>query len=144
MSDVLAAFLYGQLEVWEAIQAKRASIWERYESDLGEWALKNGVRQPKIPEYCEQTYSIYYLLLPNAEERTRFIEFLRDRGVYAVFHYVPLHSSPMGKRVGGETFSCPVSEDISSRLVRLPLFVSMTTEEQDYVVDQVMQFVCGS
>jgi dTDP-4-amino-4,6-dideoxygalactose transaminase len=140
MSDVLAAFLYGQLEVWESIQAKRKAIWERYDCSLANWADKNGVRRPFVPEHCEQAWHLYYLLLPSEDERDRFIAFLRERGVSAVFHYLPLHSSPMGRKLGGETFDCPVTEGVSARLVRLPFYNGMSPDEQEYVLDRVTEF----
>ena len=93
MSDILAAFLYGQLEKWQEIQKKRKKIWKRYNEELSGWAEKNGVRQPVVPEHCDQAYHMYYLLMPSTECRSEFIAQLKDKGVMAVFHYLPLNSS---------------------------------------------------
>lgn len=98
------------------------------------------MRRPIVAEHCEQAWHLYYLLLPSEAERDRFLVYLKDRGVGAFFHYVPLHSSPMGKKLGGESFSCPVTEDVSARLVRLPFFNSMTQDEQGYLIEQVTSF----
>ncbi len=140
MSDVLAAFLYGQLEVWKTIQAKRKAIWERYDRELAAWAAENGVRRPIVPAHCEQAWHLYYLLMPSEAERDRFIAYLKERGVGAVFHYLPLHSSPMGRKLGGDRFACPVTEDVSARLVRLPFFNGLTEDELGYVIEQVTAF----
>jgi dTDP-4-amino-4,6-dideoxygalactose transaminase len=126
MSDVLAAFLYGQLEQWENIQAKRRAIWEKYDQQLGEWAAVNGIRCPIIPDHCEQAYHMYYLLMPSLEVRTNFISRLKERGVTAVFHYLPLHlssfaeSRELGAWSKEQKSVCPVAEGVSDRLVRLP------------------------
>lgn len=140
MSDVLAAFLYGQLEVWEVIQSKRRQIWERYDHELCEWADRCGIRRPVIPEYCEQAYHMYYLLMPDLESRTRLIQHLKSSGVKAVFHYLPLHLSEYAKRYGGKAGDCPVTEDVSDRIVRLPFYTSLTRGEQDAVIRLLEQF----
>jgi dTDP-4-amino-4,6-dideoxygalactose transaminase len=143
MSDVLAAFLYGQLEHWENIQAKRRAIWERYDQALSEWAEAGGVRRPIVPERCEQAYHMYYLLMPSLEERAAFIEHLAKHEIKAVFHYLPLHLSSFAqsKELGawrrGRKQECPVTEDVSDRLVRLPFYTSMTEEEQGRVIQAV-------
>jgi dTDP-4-amino-4,6-dideoxygalactose transaminase len=93
MSDILAAFLYGQLEQWQNIQAKRRSIWERYDRELSAWAEARDIRRPLIPRHCEQAFHMYYLLMPSLDMRTLFIEHLAKHGIKAVFHYLPLHLS---------------------------------------------------
>jgi len=143
MSDVLAAFLYGQLEQWENIQAKRQAIWERYDDALGQWAEANGVRRPIVPEQCEQAYHMYYLLVPSLNERTHFIAHLRERGVTAVFHYLPLNQSAYARSMadrGWKMAECPVTEDVSDRLVRLPFYTSMSAEEQGKVIQTVLEW----
>jgi dTDP-4-amino-4,6-dideoxygalactose transaminase len=146
MSDVLAAFLYGQLEKWEEIQAKRKTIWERYHSELEVFAVRSGVRTPVIPEYCEQAYHMYYLLMPTLAKRTGFIRFLKERGVTAVFHYLPLNQSEFARRNadqgsvrGWSLMDCPVTEDISDRIVRLPFYTGMSEEEQAYITRVVRE-----
>ena len=141
MSDVLAAFLYGQLERWQEIQLKRKTIWERYDSELTDWAQQVGARRPIIPEHCEQAYHMYYLLMPSMEKRQKFIQYLKDQDIYAVFHYLPLHLSPYAKRWDCRVGDCPVSEHVSDRLVRLPFFVGMTESQQVHVIEVIRSFV---
>lgn len=140
MSDVLAAFLYGQLEVWQTIQTRRRTIWDHYDAELSEWCAKNGVRQPVIPEHCEQAYHMYYLLLPTLEARTALIAHLKSFGIGAVFHYLPLHLSEMGRQFGGIEGDCPVTEDVSNRLLRLPFFNAMTELQQRTIISAVQEF----
>jgi dTDP-4-amino-4,6-dideoxygalactose transaminase len=137
MSDVLAAFLYGQLEKWKEIQAKRRKIWQRYADSLTDWADSNGIRRPIIPEHCEQASHMYYLLMPSEEARTTFIAHLGKYDIKAVFHYLPLHLSEYAARWGGKAGDCPVTEDVSDRLVRLPFYTSMTEDEQGRVIEVV-------
>ena len=139
-SEVLAAFLFAQLENRESIQARRQEIWQNYQSGLESWAANNGVRQPVIPEHCEQSYHMYYLLLPDLESRTRLITHLKDRGILAVFHYLPLHLSRMGRLYGGQSGDCPVTEHVSDRLLRLPFFNSLTAVEQAEVIAAIQEF----
>ena len=169
MSDVLAAFLYGQLEKWREIQAKRRAIWERYDAELADWAVLNGVRRPVVPEHCEQAWHMYYLLMPSLEARTEFIARLKEKGVAAVFHYLPLNKSAYALQMASsgwrrteekaesgkseklkheacftgepwEIGECPVTEDVSDRIVRLPFYTSMTEEEQGRVIQAVLEW----
>jgi dTDP-4-amino-4,6-dideoxygalactose transaminase len=136
-SDMLAAFLLGQLEQREGVQASRRRIWERYRDELVEWAAARGVGLPFIPEGSDPAYHLFHLLLPSLDARHAFIAALRDRGVQAIFHYLPLHTSPMGERFGGRPGDCPVAESVSDRIVRLPFYASMSEDEQMRVVDAV-------
>jgi dTDP-4-amino-4,6-dideoxygalactose transaminase len=140
MSDVLAAFLYAQLEVWQDIQARRQRIWKYYDQHLRDWAKEQGISCPAVPVHCEQSYHMYYLIMPSLEQRQALISFLKARGILSVFHYVPLHVSPMGQRMGGRRGSCPVSEEKSERLVRLPFYNSLSQNDQDQVITAVEQF----
>lgn len=140
MSDVLAGFLFAQLEVWPAIQLKRQKIWERYHLKLEAWARSHGVRQPTVPEYCEEAWHMYYLLLPSLDARTALIAHLKSRGILAVFHYLPLHLSEYALRWGGRSGDCPVTEDASDRLLRLPFFNSMTVDQQSKVIAAILEF----
>ena len=142
-SDLLAAFLLAQLEQHEKIQAKRREVWERYDECLADWAAQNGVQQPTVPDECEQAYHMYYLLLPSLEERKRLIAFLKERGILSVFHYLPLHLSDMGRGFGGVQGQCPVTEDVSDRLLRLPFYNSLETGQQMRVVDALSSFRVG-
>ena len=138
-SEALAAILFAQLEAREKIQARRGEIWHRYNRELRDWAERNQVRLPIIPEYSDQPYHMFYMLLPDLQTRTRFIQSLRDKGIYSVFHYLPLHLSDMGLKFGGKVGDCPVTEDISDRLVRLPLFFNLEEKDQDYVIETITQ-----
>lgn len=142
MSDVLAAFLYGQLEMADAIQAKRRKVWEIYHRDLAAWASRQGVRTPIVPEGCEQAYHMYYLLLPSLDVRQALIAYLKQRGILSVFHYLPLHLSDMGRKFGGNVGDCPVTENVSDRLLRLPFYNELTPEDQAAVVEAVTSFNC--
>ena len=140
MSDVLAAFLYGQLEVWRQIQEKRKRIWQRYHTELSQWAAARDIRCPIVPDGCAQAYHMYYLILPSLQIRQALISLLKARGILAVFHYLPLHLSPMGQKLGGRPGECPVSESTSDRLLRLPFFNSLDPESQGRVIDAIHDF----
>ena len=142
MSDVLAAFLFAQLEQWQSIQAKRQSLWTRYHSELELWADKSGMRRPVVPINCEQAWHMYYLLAPSLEKRQALIAHLKERDVFAVFHYLPLHASEYGSRWGGRIGDCPVTEETSDRILRLPFYNSMTPDEQTRVIEAVRAFSC--
>jgi dTDP-4-amino-4,6-dideoxygalactose transaminase len=139
-SDLLAAFLLAQLEARNTIQAARARLWRRYADGLQPWAAETGTRLPVVPGHCEQAYHMFYVLLPSAEARAAVIERLRALGILAVFHYVPLHLSPMGRAFGGREGLCPVTEDVTERLLRLPFYTAMTDAEQDEVIEAVVGF----
>jgi len=141
-SDMLAAFLYAQLEARERIQAVREKIWTTYERALHDWAINNGVGLPQIPEHCLQAYHMFYLIMPSLDQRAKFIDHLRSLEVLAVYHYVPLHSSEMGIKYGGKPSDCPITTNISERLVRLPFYTGMTDDEQSEVIDGVLSFKC--
>ena len=136
-SDILAAFLLAQLEARERIQAVRQRIWERYYDELTDWADGNGVRLPVVPADCNQAYHLFYLLLPSLQERQRFIAHLKERAILSVFHYVPLHTSAMGRRYGGVLGDCPVAEMVGDRLVRLPFYNELSETEQSRVIDAI-------
>lgn len=139
-SDMLAAFLLAQLEEREQIQARRRQIWETYYTELGAWAEENHVSMPFVPAHCEQTYHMFYLLFPSLERRQAAIAHLKERGIQAVFHYLPLHLSPMGEKYGGKAGDCPVTEQISDQLLRLPFYTNMTEEEQMQVIEALKEF----
>jgi dTDP-4-amino-4,6-dideoxygalactose transaminase len=139
-SDLLAAFLLAQLESRDRIQAHRRRVWETYRSGLEEWADAVGVTLPHVPADCQQAYHLFYLVLPSLAERQALIRHLKDRGVSAVFHYLPLHLSPMGKSFGGQQGDCPVTEHISDRLLRLPFYNDLRTDEQAGVIEDIKAF----
>ena len=138
-SDLLAAFLYAQLEAREQIQAKRRQAWEYYYEQLKDWAQTHHVRLPVVPPACEQPYHMFYLLLPSLESRRALIHHLKERGISAVFHYLPLHLSPMGQHLCAITRDCPVTEESSERLLRLPFYNALSEAEQARVVAAVTE-----
>jgi dTDP-4-amino-4,6-dideoxygalactose transaminase len=142
-SDILAAFLYAQLEARDQIQADRRRVWEYYYDNLHDWAEANDIRLPIVPDHCEQPYHLFYLLLPSLQQRQDFIAHLKAREVLSVFHYLPLHLSEMGQRLGGKSADCTVTEDVSDRLVRLPLYNSLAQDDQRRAVSQIKEFSCS-
>lgn len=139
-SDLLSAFLYAQLEAREAIQGKRQEIWQAYWDGLADWADEHGVRLPCIPTHVSQTYHMFYLLMPSLRERQALLAHLKANGILAVFHYLPLHLSEMGRKFGGQVGDYPVTEDVSDRLLRLPFFIDMTEEDLARVIRAVRSF----
>jgi len=138
-SEILAAVLFAQLENVQKIQQRRGEIWIRYQNELSAWAEESGVRLPLIPSHCEQPYHMFYMLMSSLEHRTRFISLLKEKGIMSVFHYLPLNTSDMGIKFGSKAGDCPVTEDVSDRLVRLPLFFNMTNDEQSRVVEEILK-----
>ncbi len=139
-SDLLAAFLLAQLEGRREIQSKRRRVWEYYEQHLQQWAQENGVRMPVVPPDCEPSYHMFYLLLNSLEERQALIAHLKAQGILSVFHYVPLHLSDMGRKFGAQPGDCPVTENVSERLLRLPFYNDLTENDQSRVVSAVTGF----
>ncbi len=139
-SDILAAVLFAQLERRGQIQQERKQVWEFYDQNLRPWAGSLGVQLPSVPPECEQSYHMYYILLPSLEVRTALMRYLRERGIISVFHYQPLHLSEMGLKFGGQPGDCPVTESISDRLLRLPFFNSLTQDQQCTVIEALRSF----
>jgi dTDP-4-amino-4,6-dideoxygalactose transaminase len=139
-SDMLAAFLYAQLQAKDHIQEHRKRVWKYYYTHLKEWAREHGVKLPTIPEHCEQPYHMFYMVMPSYEDRQALIAHLKSRGILAVFHYLPLHLSGVGIRLGGEKGDCPVTENVSDRLIRLPLYNDLTEAEQETVIAAIYDF----
>ncbi|MCB1015177.1 MAG: dTDP-4-amino-4,6-dideoxygalactose transaminase [Acidimicrobiales bacterium] len=140
LSDVLAGVLASQLEEADAIQESRRRTWCHYAEALAPWAASCGVILPTVPDDCGPAWHSFHLLLPDRAARDRCIGHLRDRGIGAPFHYLPLHLSDMGRRLGGHEGDCPVTEDFSARLLRLPLHHSLLDDEVDAVVAGVRAF----
>jgi len=139
-SDMLAGYLLAQLEAREQIQSRRRQIWETYYKELEAWAEENQVQMPFVPAHCEQTYHMFYILFPDLEARHAAIAHLKERGIQAVFHYLPLHLSPMGEKYGGKEGDCPVTEKVSDQLLRLPFYTNMTEDEQMRVIEALKKF----
>lgn len=123
--EITAAFLSAQMDEAQTINERRMALWECYQSWADEHERQGQVRRPRIPDHCVHNAHMYYLLMPSLEARTRFIQLLRDRHVQAVFHYIPLHASPAGRRFGRTPQAMPVTERISETLVRMPLWVGL-------------------
>lgn len=139
-SDMLAAFLFAQLEAHAQLQSKRKKIWEKYHTNLKQWAQGSGSILPTIPDHVEQPYHMYYLLLPSLTFRQGLIAHLKERSILSVFHYLPLHTSEMGKRFGAKPGDCPVTEDISDRLLRLPFYADLEPDDQDKVIQAIIDY----
>jgi dTDP-4-amino-4,6-dideoxygalactose transaminase len=132
--DIVAAFLAAQLEQAEAITARRMAIWQRYCDWAAPFEASGEVRRPIVPTECVHNAHMFYLLLRDVETRTRFIGALKDAGIGAVFHYVPLHSSPAGQKFCRVAGPMAITDDVSDRLVRMPLWVGLE-DQQQFVLD---------
>lgn len=139
-SDMLAAFLLAQLEAADRIQARRRVMWEFYADGLAAWAPGLHATLPHVPDDREQAYHMFYLLLPSLAVRQALIAHLKAAGIMSVFHYLPLHLSEMGRRFGGRPGDCPVTEDISDRLLRLPFHGHLTDADLTRVIDSIRSF----
>jgi dTDP-4-amino-4,6-dideoxygalactose transaminase len=142
-SDMLAGFLYAQFEARDHIQSLRQNVWQYYCDNLQGWARENGVRLPVVPNHCEQTYHMFYMLLPSLHQRQAFIKYLADHNIQSVFHYLPLNISDMGRKYGGYPEQCPVTEAASDELVRLPFYNALTRDDQDYIIEVIHGFSLG-
>lgn len=143
MAEPLAAFLTAQLDARELIQGRRRASWERYHAGLAP-AAAHGVTLPSIPEGRESAYHMFQLLLPEKAVRDQVLHALQDDGIGAVFHYVPLHSSVAGRKFSGIEVDCPVSDDVSGRLLRLPFHNHLTDAEVDRVVERTLDAVAAA
>lgn len=141
-SDFTAAVLLAALENAPATQERRTAIWNAYASGLADWAAAEGVRLPHVPLEDVHPAHIFYLLLPDLATRTRFIDHLRADEIQAVFHYVPLGTSPYGAQSSSQVDTCPVSHDVSERLVRLPLYPDLDESSLHHIVGAVREFRC--
>ncbi len=138
-SDILAAMLLAQLEDREWVWERRSTIWNRYAEGLADWSRINRVQTPFVPEHCETPYHLFHLIMPTPGSRDALISHLRAAGILAVFHYQPLHLSPYGLRIQPSS-ECPVTADISERLIRLPLYTNMDEADVDTVIETVRCF----
>lgn len=138
-SDLLAAFLTAQLEAFDDIQTQRMHIWSAYADRLTTWAADQGFELPVPPAHTSHPAHMFWMLAPDLVTRQAFISSLAEVGVQAVFHYVPLHSSPEGRRISGDSH-LPMTDDVGQRLVRLPLFAGLSADELESVIDAVVAF----
>jgi len=139
-SDVLAAFLWAQLEQMERIHAARERIFTRYAERLAPLAEAGILQLPNISAHCNPVHHMFYILTKNLDVRTRLISYLRERSILAVFHYVPLHSSPVGQSLGYAPGDLPITESVSERLLRLPFYFELSNDDIDTVADAVLSF----
>lgn len=144
-SEIVAAFLYAQLEEADTITRKRNEIFGYYAEQLEPLCRRGLFRMPSCPEECRHNAHLFYLLTETGPgDRDRLIAYLKKKNIHAVFHYVPLHTSPMGQRMGYGEGDLPVTEDMSERLVRLPCYYELTREDQDRVIDAICEFFGGA
>ncbi|HUP22836.1 MAG TPA: dTDP-4-amino-4,6-dideoxygalactose transaminase [Thermoanaerobaculia bacterium] len=140
-SELIAAFLFAQLEEAETIMATRRRIFDTYRSSLEDLEQRGWLRLPVIPEECEHNAHLFYVLLPNEEQRDGLLAHFKENGINGVFHYVPLHQSPMGLRLGYRSGSLPLTEEMSLRVIRLPSFFGLASDQQDRVVEELRRWV---
>lgn len=129
--EILAAFLWAQMEDAGAINERRLSLWNNYHWQFEALEKAGKLRRPVVPGECVHNAHMYYVLLPDPEARTHLISELKEKGIHAVFHYVPLHSSPAGCRLGQVRGSLDVTNDLSARLLRLPLWLGLEQHQLD-------------
>lgn len=141
LSDLLAGVLVGQLERHRDIQRHRQRIWQRYHTDLADWASANGIGTPLSPDETGNTAHMYHLRFDSLDNRTRFIHHMSSHNVMCVFHYQPLHLSTVGQELGGQVGQHPISERTASTLVRLPLHLDLESVSIDAVVSAVNRFI---
>lgn len=139
LSDVLAAYLMAQLERRSWVLERRRAVFDRYQERLAPHAHELGLRLPVVPRGYTQGYHLFYVLLRDRETRDRVLGDMRAAGIHATFHYVPLHSSPGGRKVSDHNDDCPVTDDVAGRLLRLPFFTDLGAEDVDRVVDVLIE-----
>ena len=140
-SEMIAAFLYAQLEESDKITKKRMAIWEVYHSGLEALEKAGRIRRPGSPDECSHNAHMYYILCKDLDERTRLIDFLKRNDVHPVFHYVPLHSAPKGVELShGRKYDLPITDSCSERLLRLPCYYELTLEQVEGICSLIRQF----
>jgi dTDP-4-amino-4,6-dideoxygalactose transaminase len=139
LADSLAAYLWAQLEQREIILSKRRAVWDRYWQLLEPHSVEYEFRLPVVPEDCVQGYHMFYLLLPDNDTRNRVLKNMNGAGVHPTFHYVPLHSSEGGRKFAAKPTDCPVTDDISGRLLRLPFYNNLSESDADRVVTTFLE-----
>jgi len=140
-SEIIAAFLYAQLEEAEIITRKRWAIFDYYYQRFAALQERGFLRMPSWPAECHHNAHMFYVLLSSEDARTKLIQHLRQRNIQSVFHYVPLHTAPMGRKIGFSQGDLPVTEDVAPRLLRLPCYFELERDDQDRVIEGVESFV---
>lgn len=140
MSDLLSGFLYAQLENMDQINQQRNDIWHFYHQALVPLANDGRLRLPYIPPSCDSNSHLFYIILPDEATRDALMGYLKERQIHAVFHYVPLHTSDVGRSMGYRFGQLPVTESMSGRLLRLPFYYELIREQQQTIVDTIFRF----
>lgn len=136
-SDILAAFLYAQFEKLDNINEKRKKVFNYYYENLKHLAGSGRIGIPYTPEYSESNYHMFYIILKDENERNSVMDSLKKSGIYSVFHYIPLHTSTVGKKMGYREGDLPVTEEYAGRLLRLPMYADLTEIEQEYIIEKL-------
>ena len=139
-SDILAAILSAQLERYDEIMGKRLRIWNTYHEQLEHLEKYGKLRRSIVPDYVQHNGHMYNILLPSDAVRTKLVEHLKERGIMAYICYVPLHSAPMGQRLGWKPEDCPKTEKYGARALRLPLYADMTEQDVQHVISEIYTF----
>lgn len=142
-SDLLAAILYAQMERYDEIMKKRLNIWDTYQEQLKELEAEEKLMCPSVPDGITHNGHMYNIILPNSGIRTKLIAELKKKEIMAYICYVPLHSAPMGRKLGYKPEMMPVTEEYGERVLRLPLYADMTTEDALYITDSVKRILCS-
>lgn len=137
--EIVAAFLWAQLQVAQNITLERLRLWRIYHDAFANLENRAILRRPIVPEWCSHNGHLYYVILSDVNERTRVLQALKDDGIHAVFHYIPLHSSPAGRRYGRAAGDLAVTDSVSVRLIRLPLWFGMNKDAQEKVIDTLQR-----
>lgn len=133
-NDLVAAFLYAQLEKLDEIQRMRMKVYDAYNEAFRPYERQGVLRLPVVPQYASHNAHTYYILFNDGQTRDYVMDKLKSYGINALFHYIPLHSSPIGLKMGYTAEDLPVTESISQQLLRLPIFAGMTDDEAQYVI----------
>lgn len=140
-ADILAAMLYGQFQKLDEIQQKRKNIYKSYYNGLKNLEKQGKLRLPIVPKDCESNYHMFYILLNSQQERDYLMDKLKKNGIMAIFHYIPLHTSPMGLKLGYKQGELPKTENLSGRLLRLPMYVELKNEDIAFIVKNIINIV---
>lgn len=141
ISEILSAFLLAQLEALDEINLKRMDVWNEYAERLRQFEASGIIRLPVIPDYAEHNAHIFYILFQDQDARDRVMMRLREAGIHAVFHYIPLHSSPVGLMKNGAGLNLTVTDRVSNVILRLPVFSGMSKEETERVIFEIINLL---
>lgn len=139
-SDIIAAFLYAQLEKSNELTQRRLDIWNKYNEFFKEYENKGIIKRPYIPDYCKHNAHMYYVLFNSLNERTKFIDYLKKNNILSVFHYIPLHSAPAGKKFGRTATEMTITDKISDTLVRLPMYFDLSDSDIEFILNTIQKF----